>query len=235
MTWRRFNGVAAFGSSQLMQRIFLLGIVLFTFFTDRIGAATSPVTVVKNPVRIDRRVFDPRHPPMQGGVPMVKPDEPGLCKSDFSCETELGVEVPRTASRSVRVTINTAKVIMGLHITIWTAAGCSPKVIAHEEGHRKISEIYYRNAEAVARKLAEGVVGQQVTVANSGQKSATQTALSPLEKKMIDAFMTEIEQRCEFAQDRFDAITDHCRNPISESEAITRALAEELGRRRPIP
>ena len=57
-------------------------------------------------------------------------------------------------------------------------------------------------------------------------------ALDGLKNQLIADFMKEIGDRSEFAQDRFDTITNHGREPISNEEAMARAIADEAEHRK---
>ena len=120
-----------------------------------------------------------------------------------------------------------------LDITVWTPANASPALVAHEETHREICEAYYEHVEAVARRLAEAVVGRKLTVPSANRESATDQAVRAVQKELIKNFLAQTAERCTDAQERFDLITDHSRNPIANADAKERALAEEFARARP--
>jgi hypothetical protein len=51
--------------------------------------------------------------------------------------------------------------------------------------------------------------------------------LKKIQAAVIADYMRETATRCDAAQARYDAITEHSMNSIPESEAMARAMAEE--------
>lgn len=184
------------------------------------SATTPSVTVKIEPAEITRRAFDPRNPPAE--MPRLTPPEVGTCVYSFSCTSE--TEIRGGRGRPARVT--SIGVTTHLKITLWAPAAGPPKILAHEEGHRAICEVYYGPAESIARQLALREVGQMLH-ASVDHRSAAQGELKAIQSHILAAFLEATATRCDVAQKRFDALTDHSRNPISESTAIKQALAEE--------
>lgn len=56
--------------------------------------------------------------------------------------------------------------------------------------------------------------------------------LHDLSKPPVDRWIQELNERCKFAQDRFDEITNHGLNPIPTEKAMAQALADEAARPR---
>jgi hypothetical protein len=129
-------------------------------------------------------------------------------------------------TRGKTARLSGVEVATRLQITLWTPLEGPAKVLAHEEGHRAICEIYYEGADLIARELGEREIGRQISSA-IGDKNAAEVELKKIQDALIAAFMRETARRCDFAQARFDAITQHSINPIDESAAITLALDEE--------
>jgi hypothetical protein len=192
-------------------------------------AAESRVEVVKEPAQIQRRTFDPAKPPPE--MPKLKPPEVGVCAFQFGCETQVGVQMPGTAGASVEATVTSVRLLTRLKITVWTPLKASPKIIAHEEAHREICELYYELAESVARRLGESALGEKVRVANPKREGSLEAALDSLQKRLLNGYIRATADRCVFAQERFDAITNHSMNAsVSEAEGIARSVSEEKAR-----
>jgi hypothetical protein len=140
----------------------------------------------------------------------------------FGSTTEM--EVRGVRGRSAQVT--GIAVRPQLSITLWTPQNGPAKILKHEEAHRAICEVYYGKAESIARDLAQARLGQRLKAALQS-KEAVEAELKELQNHLIAAFLRETATRCDFAQARFDAITEHSRNAVEESPAILQAIAEE--------
>jgi hypothetical protein len=140
----------------------------------------------------------------------------------FGCSTEVVMRGVR--GRAARVT--GIEVATRLSITLWTPEQGPPKVLAHEEGHRALAEMYYRLAEPVARRLAERELGKPIPAPVRDQRAA-EPELKKIQDALIAEYLRETASRCDFAQARYDAITEHSMNSTPETEAIARAVAEE--------
>ena len=189
-----------------------------------VGVAAEPrsgdIVVKIEPAKITRRTFDPQNPPKE--MPKLTPPEVGTCVYSFGCTTE--VMMRGTRGRPAR--LSRVEVAARLTITLWTPQKGPPKILAHEEAHRAICEIYYERADLIARELAEREIGRQIS-ASIRDKALAELELKKIQNALIAEFMRETAGRCDFAQARFDAITEHSMNPIDESEAIALAIAEE--------
>jgi hypothetical protein len=199
---------------------FLMSLVLFA---PLLRAASRPKVVVEiAPAKIERRTFDPANPPAE--MPKLRPPEVGTCVYRFGCSTEMQAEgaSSRAGLRPGRVT----EVVLqtSLEVTLWTPRGGPATILAHEEAHREIAEFYYDNAEKIGRELAQRAIGTQL---KTRTKKAMEAELDVLQKHVIREFLRETATRCDYAQARFDAITAHSMNPISESAAMARAIAAE--------
>lgn len=189
------------------------------------AAEPTGVVVEMKPAVIQRRSFDPARPPRE--MPKLTPPEVGTCVFEFACDTDVRATGRRTiVGRSPSARVSYAKITGRLRITIWTPLHCPPKILAHEEGHRAICERYYQPAAELARRIGEGMVGTSLAVPIH-EAAGVQAALKRLQDEAIAAFMRGTMARCEFAQDRFDAITQHSIAPIGEAEAMAQAIADE--------
>lgn len=187
-------------------------------------AAEGGVVVHVTPAKIVRRSFDPARPPAE--MPRLTPPEIGQCVYEFGCEMETRVVHRGVLARPVRARITGTTLTTQLTITLWTPLNGPPGVVEHEEGHREISEYYYRPAREIARRLGERLMGTWIDVPSRGEQ-ALQASLRELQSRVIKAYLAETLTRCSYAQKRFDAITEHSRARVPVRDAITRAIAEE--------
>jgi hypothetical protein len=197
-----------------------------------VGCATEAppkrpaVAVDRRPVQLEYRTFPPGRPPLHVGVPFT--EEFGLCDTGFACQSQIGYQFPRFSSGPATAEINRVEITVSLHIIIWTAEGTKADVLAHEETHRAISEHYYADAERIARAAAQKLLRRKFTISSAKNHEAEAgDALRPLEGEMYADYMRETRERCQVAQERFDDIVDHGRNPVDNQVAMARALADE--------
>lgn len=186
--------------------------------TSSLQARTPAVVIDIAPAKIERRTFDPANPPAE--MPTLVPPEVGTCVYQFGCVTEAQAEGSRV--RTARVT--QIELRATLTVTLWTPVNGPAKILAHEEAHREICEYYYDNARRVGRQLAERAIG---TALRAKTRVDMEAELDLLQKQLIRRFLNETATRCDVAQARFDAITQHSMNSIAEEIAITRAIAAE--------
>lgn len=183
------------------------------------------VSVTKAPAEVERREYDPKNPPAE--MPKVTAAEAGVCWYNFSCDSVLESTTGTEPGKSVFATVKSVKFLLHLKIMVWTRVNATPKLVAHEEAHREIAEIYYRDADAIARALAEKLIGRRYALPLKGTRPAGQAIMRELQNELTADFIRDVADRCNFAQDRFDTITRHGLNPITEPEALARATAEE--------
>jgi hypothetical protein len=193
-------------------------------------AADARVGVEKQPVVVVHRTYDPEHP--TDNMPDLKPPEIGLCISEFGCEIKMSTSTPD--GRLADTKIESIHLATRLKITIWTRVLAAEREVTHEEAHRTISEAYYREADQVARRLAEEVVGRRLfrvlrkrDRAMARHADSVEAACDALQGQLLEEYLAQTHWRCAFAQECFDAITDHGRNEIGNEEAVARAIAEE--------
>jgi hypothetical protein len=95
-------------------------------------------------------------------MPPLTPPEEAVCASDFPSDASVGGQAMQRDAIHGKLTINQIKVTLQLNITIWLPTNPPKTTVDHENGHRRISEYYYRNADMVTRRIAEGYMGKVV-------------------------------------------------------------------------
>ena len=160
-------------------------------------------------------------------MPKLTPPESGVCDFDFYSDAGLGTFTDEIAPNTVEVEVDSVDIVLDLKVRIWTAGGSPKKLLDHEEGHRQICEYYYRNAEVIARQIAQKMIGRKATATGANRKAAESAAMQKLLTEMNTAYMNEVRVRCSACQKRYDKITNHSLIPIAEAEAIKQAVAAE--------
>lgn len=187
------------------------------------AAPVEPLKIEQQPTTVERRAFDPANPPPE----LERADEAAFCGYVFEVECILTTYTPRSAAGPAIATVTNVNISTRLHITIGTPEGGAKEYVAHEETHRAIADFYYRRAREVARRLGAPLLGKKLLLPMGYSKAAADAAIKQVRKQFFADYMRETHDRCDFAQNRFDVITDHGRNAIPNSEALERALAEE--------
>jgi hypothetical protein len=209
-----------------MKALFFLGAALLMVSSTNVRAADEhPITIKKNPPKITRRAFDPNHPP--AAMPKLTPPESGVCHFDFGSDAGLGTFTDLIDPHTVEIEIDSVDMVLDLAIDIWAMNGAPKKLLNHEEGHRQIAEHYYKDAEKIARRLAQSMIGRKARGTGKDKQSATDQAMQKLLTELNLAYMNETRVRCSACQKRYDKITNHSLIPIPEADAIAQALAAE--------
>ena len=189
------------------------------------AAPSNTVQVRVEAPRMESQSFPAGQPPAHlkslGGL------EAGFCRTEISCGVRLEAESVRSPGTAATATVTSVAFTVGANITISVEEGAPPEILRHEEAHRAISLHYYDLAYAVARRLGERTLGRKLSLPGPPSDSTLEGALRNLQPQLIAEFNREVYDRSEFAQNRFDAITDHSRKNIPNDVAMARALREE--------
>jgi len=177
-------------------------------------------TIIKQPVNFVNRTFDPAAPPSD--MPTLPAGENAQCDSDFISDANVGGQTRRTDATHATLTITRINVTLGLNLTIWVPTDVTPHVMEHEEGHRQISEYYYRNADKLAEQIASAYMGKQVELSGADLNAASDKALEQVASEITNEYNRELNT--EPTQLLYDSITDHSRNEVVAQDAIDHAL-----------
>jgi hypothetical protein len=204
----------------------LLGIVIFGWltwrnFSSRRQLREGPAPIIsKQPVALANRTFDPAAPPAD--MPPLAPGETAECDSDFLSSASVRGEFRQTDAIHAIVTITQIKMTLQLNINIWVPAGVTQQVIEHEEGHRQVSEHYYRTADKLAERIAATYMGKQVEITGTDLGAESSRMLQQMATNITNEYNKELNPGP--AQLLYDTITDHGRNEISVKDAVAHAL-----------
>lgn len=191
----------------------------------RAASAQRAVRVTRAEPVVTRTDVDPlRRPP---DAPVFGADESGLCRATFEIETSISYDVDVVSPRTVRVRPTGIDAVTRLKLDLFTLAGGPPKLHAHEEAHREISEYYYRDAADVARALGAPLIGKAFAGMGATPAAAEKSVFDKLVREYNTAYFERTRARAEAANERFDEITDHGRNAITEADGLERAIAPD--------
>jgi hypothetical protein len=180
----------------------------------------SGTIINKQPVAFANRTFDPAAPPAD--MPALTLGEQAVCDSDFLSNASVAGESRQPDATHATVTITQIKVTLQLNITIWAPSGATQHVIEHEEGHREISEYYYRNADKVAERIAATYMGRQVEISGTDLGAESSKVLQQMATEITDEYNKELDPGP--TQLLYDTITDHSRNDVIVKDAVAAAI-----------
>lgn len=207
-----------------MSRWIIVALLLFPW-APSVYADQPQVEIVKIPAQVGTRYFDPKRPP-RDRPPLSGPEE-AVCAGDFLSDVSVGaqaVQTDATHATHAKATINRVKVTLQLDMTIWLPNNPQKWTVEHEEGHRQISEYYYRNAEVVARRVAEPYIGKTFEISGQDLRRALSAAVGKIAEEITNEYNRQMP--VETTQDRFDEITEHSRKEIPVPDAVAQALRE---------
>jgi len=118
-------------------------------------------------------------------------------------------------------------VTLGLDVVIWLPENGPHKLSTHEKGHQQISETYYASADEVATALAAEQIGESFDAEAETFDAAIKTAIAKAGNLVCQKYMSQVQAPAASVQERYDALTDHGRNRLSETEAIRQSVVEE--------
>jgi hypothetical protein len=174
----------------------------------------------KQPVVVASRTFDLAAPPAD--MPPLAAGENAECDSDFEANASVGGETRLSDATHGTVTVTQINVTLQLNITIWLPAGVTQHVVEHEEGHREISESYYRTADKHAERIAATYMGKQVDITGTDLNAESNKVLQKMATEITEEYNKELNP--EPAQLLYDTITDHSRNEVVVKDAVAHAL-----------
>jgi hypothetical protein len=180
----------------------------------------SRAIVNKQPVNFVRRTFDPASPPPD--MPPLNGGENARCDSDFGSSVHVAGQSRRTDATHATVTITQIRVDLQLHLIIWAPPDATQHMLDHEEGHRQISEYYYKNADRIIERIAANYIGRPVSISGDDLNAEYTKALQTVADEITAEYHKQIDP--EPTQVLYDTITDHSRNGTLASDAVAHAL-----------
>jgi hypothetical protein len=162
-------------------------------------------------------------------MPPLEPQEAAVTKSVFGIATQFSVQVisdeKRGGKTAAKVKVTNVILDLSMKITVWVPTDATRVIIDHEEGHRQISEYFYKDAEKVARNIAQKYVGQVYDAEGSDAESASRAALDKAINELSQKYMAETQNLSVRANEIFDEITQHSRNQnISVEKAVKQSI-----------
>jgi len=188
-------------------------------------ASAQGVSVTKQPVQVQHKTFDPKNPPKE--MPPLRRDEAALTSSVFGLAISLSYR-PSDEQRNANtvasmIRIESIQIRTTLTITVWLPPNAPAALTAHEEAHRQIGEDCYKDADAIARRVAGQFVNQSFTGEGVSTTAARKSATEKVTSAITAAYMKETRTPASGIDELFDQITDHGRKRIAVDKAMQEA------------
>jgi hypothetical protein len=220
------NAEVLLRSRGLLGLCVLLGLLVVGWLTWRNFSSPRQLsefpapTIIKQPVTFASHTFDPTAPPAD--MPPLNTGEIAACDSDFESNASVRGESRQTDATHGTITITQVKLTLQLNINIWVPTGASPRVLEHEEGHRQISEYYYKTADKLAERVAASYVGKRVEISGTDLGAEFNKALQQTAREIGDEYNKKLNPAP--TQLLYDSITDHGRNDVVVQDAVAHAI-----------
>jgi len=191
------------------------------------GSVRASVTIKHEPPVVERKTFDPAHPPKE--MPHLSGDEAAVTEAIFNCALSTSYRVVDQVGgdggcRST-VRISAIQVDLQLKITIWLPRGANAKLKAHEEGHREIAErIYSERADNAARAAAARSDGKQFTARGNTCDEAANAAIGQADTLLCQTYLKGTGGIAGRIGDLYDDLTRHGTNKLPEDQAIRQSF-----------
>jgi hypothetical protein len=198
-------------------------LITFLLLGMAVGAYADGVKINRAAPAVEHRKFDRNHPPSE--MPQLEPQEAAVTKSVYGIATQFTVEsLPeqkRGAKTVANVKVVSVNVDLSLTVTVWLPNDATKIIVDHEEGHRQISEYFYKDAQRIARDIAQKYIGQVYQAEGADSDAASRGALDKAINDLSQKYMGETQTLSVRANELFDELTQHSRNQkISVEKAI---------------
>ena len=191
--------------------------------------AADAVTINRASPSVEHRKFDRNNPPSD--MPQLEPQEAAVTKSVYGIGTQFSVQLEgeqKKLGKSVaRVKVTSVSVDVSLKITVWLPHDASRVIADHEEGHRKLSEYFYKDAEKIARNVAQGYVGKVYEGQGTDTEAATRSAIDKAINELSQKYMGQTQSLSVKANAVFDELTQHSRN---QKISVEKAMKDSIDR-----
>jgi hypothetical protein len=203
-------------------RVWFMLMFMLVVGVPSVQSEQPQVEIVKMPAQLNTRYFDPKNPPADR-PPLMGPEE-AVTVGDFLSHASVGGQVMQIDATQARARINRIKVTLQLNITTWLPNNPQQRTVEHEEGHRQILEYYYRNAEGIARRIAEPHFGKTIDLSGADLRQLLSAAIDKIAEEITVEYKRQMP--VESTQARYDDITEHGRKEIPVPDAVAQALKE---------
>jgi hypothetical protein len=180
-----------------------------------LGLAAHEVAAQSIQVRVrdattQRIQFDPNKRPHD--MPELKETERAICVSDFGINVRLNFTPTHRQTAGAweaSIRINDATIDVTLENRIYVPVDASTELRAHEEGHRQISEIVYRDARDAARAEGRRLASRIWKGEGATKADATADAVRKFTDELTSAYLKRVAGKADALHKFYDELTDH--------------------------
>ncbi|MCY2952445.1 MAG: hypothetical protein NTU53_10765 [Planctomycetota bacterium] len=191
--------------------------------------AEDSIAIDKRPVKVQTVIFDPADPP--NDMPKLAPQEAAVTRSTFGAATSVEVQVvddrEEAGQTTSTVKITAVNARLAMDVVIWLPEEPAEYLVAHEQGHRGISELFYKDAEQTMRKLAAKYIGQAIRGKGPTANAARQDAMRRVIGLLNADYMAATQVPSARVNAIFDKLTAHGRNKKLSVETAIRQSIEQ--------
>lgn len=183
----------------------------------------SAVTISVSPPVVEYVRYDIGQPKPAS----VTPGFAGNTDYKMRCEPILKLHtVKKDANDKWKFRVDRVDLSLSLPITITVPLTVKSLLLAHEEGHRQISEQFYQIAAGAAGQAAESVLNREFTGYESDPATAERMVANQIEEEIQSVYWKYTLQPCRKAQIEYDALTDHGRNYLDPNRAVKEVVTK---------
>jgi len=192
------------------------------------AAAAEGVHINRAAPEVEHKKFDRKNPPSE--MPPLEPGEAAVTKSVFGIGTETAIQIVSDENRggktAAKVKITEVTLNLSLKITVWVPNDAPKTILDHEEGHRQISEHFYKDAEKIGREIAQKYVGQTYQAEGSDVEAAARAGMQKAINEISQKYMAQTQNYSVRANEIFDELTNHSRNQRISAQAAVKESIE---------
>lgn len=191
------------------------------------GCTQKPITVKKEPITIEKQISGSKFSPSKSRPTDSISSDQANTEWFFHCYCAFSYEPVNQSdtgkSFHTDLIIKAVKITLTLPITMWLPAQASTKLVAHEEGHVKLCEDYYKYAEQLAENAAHKVIGKIYHGSASTKELAQDTALREAAEDICSQYRRQTVDIVNSISKLYDDLSAHGTNRLSPDEALNKA------------
>ncbi len=187
--------------------------------------ANPRITIDHQKPTVQTRLFDRDNPPPD--MIQLSDEEAAFCAYNLGANAAVSYSLrTRDDGRTCEATWTEITFTLTCEITIWLPQDFTPKLQAHEEGHRRIAERVYVQSKSLAEKLARDLAATPMKLDPRRCRESAEAFANTASQDICDQWLKVTGQRAAAVNEAFDRLTDHGRNDLEEDQAIQRAFEE---------
>lgn len=182
---------------------------------------TGAVSVNSSDSTVTYAYYLPGQKPVEVGEYTAVTEPHFTCHADFTFHEQQG-----TPGQPVRLYVDTVTISLGLSCHIIEPAHPYEFVSRHEEGHRKISEYFYRFGPQVANDIGKSMIGREFNPSETDVEAAKAAILPVAENIVKMQYSTRIDGPATAANQYYDQLNDPEGTHVDVDQAVQKAIAK---------